>query len=70
MLSGRRMVPQPVEVALRLTLLELCQGTTKRLKVTRRVAEGTSGAVREVEVSPKLHADSESTWADCMAVHA
>ncbi|KAK9812518.1 hypothetical protein WJX73_005505 [Symbiochloris irregularis] len=47
--SRRRMVPETLEVALRLSLLDLYRGVTKRLRITRKVAEGTSAAVKEVE---------------------
>ena len=48
------MVPQPLEVPLNLTLLELYQGTTKKRKITRKVATGTQNTLREVEVGAAL----------------
>jgi DnaJ-class molecular chaperone len=44
--------PRTVEVPLKLTLKELYTGTTKKLKVTRKVFNKESNKLEEKEVSP------------------
>jgi DnaJ-class molecular chaperone len=57
--SGRAAPPRTVEVALKLTLKELYSGTTKRLKITRRVPDPsdpskltTKEEILEIQVKP------------------
>ena len=48
--GGAQRPPRTVEVPLRLTLKELYTGTTKKLKITRRVADKATGKVTPKEV--------------------
>ena len=50
--GGQQRPPRTVEVALKLTLKELYTGTTKRLKITRRVYNKQTGKLEPKEVCP------------------
>ena len=49
-----------MEVPLKLTLKELYTGTTKRLKITRRVYNKQTGKLEPKEVSPPSHLRPQS----------
>lgn len=48
--GGQQRPPRTVEVPLKLTLKELYTGTTKRLKITRRVYNKQTGKLEPKEV--------------------
>ena len=51
--GGQQRPPRTVEVPLKLTLKELYTGTTKRLKITRRVYNKQTGKLEPKEVQPQ-----------------
>lgn len=51
--GGQQRPPRTVEVPLKLTLKELYTGTTKRLKITRRVYNKQTGKLEPKEVQPR-----------------
>lgn len=53
--GGQQRPPRTVEVPLRLMLNELYTGTTKRLKITRRVYNKQTGKLELKEARPHPH---------------